>query len=660
MLHLLSSTGVGKFREILEVILNPFQLYTIPLDKWVSAVVDFFVNNFRPLFQAIRLPISFVLDGIQGIFLSVPPLILLVIIGCFIWQIAGRGVAIYSTIALIVIGFLGTWQQAMISLAIVTTAVLFCVAIGLPLGLACARSDRVERSIRPILDGMQTMPSFVYLVPIVMLFGIGSVPGVIVTIIFAVPPLIRLTNLGIRQVPSETVEAGIAFGSTPRQMLWNVQIPLAMPTILAGLNQAILLALSMSVITSMIAVEGLGQMVLKGVGRLDVGLASVGGVGIVLIAVMLDRITRSLGETGDRIPWQKRGPASWLVKQPKYGLATGTAIAIVLLSLIVYPQLTPQTTTKSGQTTATGTSAVVQAGIEAADYSEVILEILKIGLEELGYEFKPPKQLSVPALYLGTNNGDLDLYATSWENMQSSFYEQYKDNGTIEYTGNLVDNALQGYQIDSKTAEQYKIKSIEQLKDPKIAKLFDSDGDGKANLIGCIPGWFCETVIENHLDAYGLRDTVEHDQGEYSAMIAAALAGYKQGKPLLFYTWTPYWLGSALKVGEDVLWLEVPFTSLPESMGNITEKDTTIDGKNLGFPVDSIRILSNQDFLEANPSAKRFFELVNIPIDYINEQQKLVYEGEDDAADIRRHAEEWIENNREQFQGWIEQARQAE
>ncbi|NER36374.1 MAG: glycine betaine/L-proline ABC transporter substrate-binding protein ProX [Oscillatoria sp. SIO1A7] len=658
MLHLLSSTSVGKFRKILEVILDPFQLYTIPLDKWVSAVVDFFVNNFRPLFQAIRLPISLVLDGIQGIFLSVPPLILLVILGCFIWQIAGRGVAIYSTIALIIIGFLGTWQEAMISLAIVTTAVLFCVAIGLPLGLACARSDRVERSIRPILDGMQTMPSFVYLVPIVMLFGIGSVPGVIVTIVFAVPPLIRLTNLGIRQVPSETVEAGIAFGSTPRQMLWNVQIPLAMPTILAGLNQAILLALSMSVITSMIAVEGLGQMVLKGVGRLDVGLASVGGIGIVLIAVMLDRITRSLGEIGERTPWQKRGPASWLVKQPKYGLAIGTAIAIVLLSLIVYPQLTPQTTTKSGQST--GTSAVVQVGTSTSEYAAVILQILKIGLEELGYEFKPPKQLSVPALYLGTNNGDLDLYATSWENMHRSFYQQYKNNGTVEYSGNLVENALQGYQIDLKTAEKYKITSIEQLKDPKIAKIFDSDGDGKANLIGCIPGWSCEKVIEHHLDTYGLRDTVEHDQGEYSAMIAAAIAGYKQGKPLLFYTWTPYWLGSALKVGEEVLWLEVPFTSLPESMGNMTEEDTTSNGKNTGFPVDRIRILSNREFLEANPSAKRFFELVNIPIDYINEQQRLVYEGEDDPADIRRHAEEWIENNREQFQGWIEEARQAE
>lgn len=518
----------------------------------------------------------------------------------------------------------------------------------------------MERTVRPILDGMQTMPSFVYLVPIVMLFGIGSVPGVIVTIVFAVPPLIRLTNLGIRQVPAETVEAGIAFGSTARQMLWNVQIPLAMPTILAGLNQAILLALSMSVITSMIAVEGLGQMVLKGVGRLDVGLASVGGVGIVLIAVMLDRITRSLGKTSERTPWQERGPMSWFVKQPKYRLAIGSAIAVVLLSLIVYPQMVPQTTTGSnGTRTEAGTRTVVQAGIEAADYSEVIMQILKIGLEQLGYEFKPPKQLSVPALYLGTSNGDIDLYGTSWENLHKSFYQEYKNDGTVEHVGNLIDNALQGYQIDLKTAKRYNITNLNQLKTPEIAKLFDSDGDGKANLVGCIPGWGCETVIEHHLDAYNLRDTVEHDQGEYSALIASAIARYKQGKPILFYTWTPYWLASALKVGEDVTWLEVPFTSLPEGMGDVSEEDTNFDGKNIGFPVDSIRILSNQEFLDGNPVAKRFLELVAIPIEYINQQQELIYQGEDDAADIRRHAEEWIEQNREEFEGWIEEARQA-
>jgi ABC-type proline/glycine betaine transport system permease subunit len=160
---------------------------------------------------------------------------------------------------------------------------------------------------------MQTIPTFVYLVPVVMLFGIGKVPGVMATIVVALPPLIRLTNLGIRQVSTDVVEAAIAFGSTPWQVLWEAQIPLAMPTILTGLNQTILFALGMSVVTSMIAVPGLGLMVLQGVGRLDVGLAAVGGLGIVLLAIMLDRITQAVGKVNNRGSWRQRGPIGFLL-----------------------------------------------------------------------------------------------------------------------------------------------------------------------------------------------------------------------------------------------------------------------------------------------------------------------------------------------------------
>ncbi|MGB5592942.1 MAG: ABC transporter permease subunit [Crocosphaera sp.] len=279
---------------VIDKIFNPFQLYTIPLDDWITEVINFIVDNFRPFFQAIGLPISWALKSIEWVFISIPPLIFIIIIGLISWKLAGRKITIYSIISLTLIGFVGVWEQAMVSLALVITAVVFCLVVGIPMGILSAKNDRVEGLIRPLLDVMQTLPSFVYLVPVVMLFGIGEVPGVIATIIFAIPPLIRLTNLGIRQVSPEVIEAAIAFGSTPLQVLWEAQIPLGMPTILAGVNQAILMALSMSVITSMIAVPGLGQMVLQGVGRLDVGLAAVGGLGIVLLAIMLDRITQAL------------------------------------------------------------------------------------------------------------------------------------------------------------------------------------------------------------------------------------------------------------------------------------------------------------------------------------------------------------------------------
>ena len=280
----------------IDVILNPFQLYTIPLDDWITEFINFIVDNFRPFFQTISLPIAWGLKSIEWGFIVVPPVIFIIIIGVIAWKLASRKIAVYSIIALTLIGFVGAWEQAMVSLALVVTAVLFCLMVGIPMGVLSAKNDPLERVIRPLLDVMQTLPSFVYLVPVVMLFGIGEVPGVIATIIFAIPPLIRLTNLGIRQVSPEVTEAAIAFGSTPWQVLWEAQIPLAMPTILAGVNQAILMALSMSVVTSMIAVPGLGQMVLQGVGRLDVGLAAVGGLGIVLLAIMLDRMTQAISQ----------------------------------------------------------------------------------------------------------------------------------------------------------------------------------------------------------------------------------------------------------------------------------------------------------------------------------------------------------------------------
>ncbi|MGF1512874.1 MAG: ABC transporter permease [Elainellaceae cyanobacterium] len=307
VLNFIRGFSIAGVASRLDTLLNPFERYTIPLDDWISAAVDVLVNNFRPLFQAISVPIGWILEAIQSGLLAVPPLVLLVLLGLVAWQLAGWRVGVGCLLALTVIGFVGAWEQALVSLSLVLTALIFCVLVGIPLGVACASSDRVEALARPLLDTMQTVPTFVYLVPVVMLFGIGDVPGVIATITYALPPLIRLTNLGIRQVPEDVVEAAIAFGSTPRQVLWEAQLPLAMPTILTGINQTVLFALGMSVITAMIAVPGLGLMVMQGVGRLDVGLAAVGGLGIVALAIILDRITQAIG-TSRPGSWRQRGP----------------------------------------------------------------------------------------------------------------------------------------------------------------------------------------------------------------------------------------------------------------------------------------------------------------------------------------------------------------
>ncbi len=276
---------------------HPFGDAVIPLSDWVVAALSWIVVHFRPAFQAIRIPIDYMLRNVELALQAIPQPIMLLIIFFIAWRANGRKLAVGGVLAFVMIGLIGAWAEAMVTLSLVLTSLAFCVLIGLPLGIASARSDRLQKVMRPVLDAMQTTPAFVYLVPVVMLFGIGNVPGVVVTIIFALAPLVRLTNLGIRQVRPDLIEASRSFGASPWQLLVKVQLPLAMPTIMAGVNQALMLSLSMVVIASMIAVGGLGQMVLRGIGRLDMGLATVGGLGIVLMAIVLDRMTQSVGQS---------------------------------------------------------------------------------------------------------------------------------------------------------------------------------------------------------------------------------------------------------------------------------------------------------------------------------------------------------------------------
>lgn len=281
----------------------------LPVQDSINNGLTWVVDHFRPFFQAVRTPIDATLNGVTDVLQTIPMPALVLLIALLAWQFAGRKLAIGSAVALLCVALLGIWSEAMVTLALVLTSLFFCIAIGLPVGILLASSDLAQRWTRPFLDAMQTTPAFVYLVPVVMLFGIGNVPGVIVTIVFALPPLIRLTNLGIRQVRPDLIEASRAYGASPAQLLWKVQLPLAMPSIMAGINQALMLSLSMVVIASMIAVGGLGQMVLRGIGRLDMGLATVGGLGIVLLAIVLDRITQAMGES-------KRGSARWWATGP--------------------------------------------------------------------------------------------------------------------------------------------------------------------------------------------------------------------------------------------------------------------------------------------------------------------------------------------------------
>lgn len=277
-------------------ILN-FDELRIPLDNWIQAAIDWLVYNYREVFQLIKTPIEVLLESFVWVFTALPPLLIVIVFTLFAWKAAGKRVATFTLLSLLLCGFLGLWNDTMITLAMVLSAVLICAIIGIPLGIAAGRSDKFEMILRPFLDVMQTTPPFVYLVPVVMLFSIGTVSGIIATIVFALPPIVRLTSLGIRHVDVELIEAALTFGSTPSQVLRRVQLPLAMPSIMAGLNQTIMMALSMVVIAALIGAGGLGEPVVQGLNTLDIGLAAVGGICIVVMAMVLDRVTQGLAST---------------------------------------------------------------------------------------------------------------------------------------------------------------------------------------------------------------------------------------------------------------------------------------------------------------------------------------------------------------------------
>ncbi|WP_457580381.1 ABC transporter permease [Ensifer canadensis] len=273
----------------------------------IDSAVNYILDNFSPALDFIATSIGLVTNGLQNGLLSIPmPVGISIFVLLALWRVS-LGFAVFAGLSLSLVGQMGLWAAMMETLSLVIASTVIAMIIGLPLGVAMARRDSVAAVIRPGLDLMQTMPAFVYLIPAAMFFGLGAVPGTIATVIFSMPPVVRLTNLGIRQVHAEFVEAGNAFGCTPTQLLLKVQLPNAMPSIMAGINQTIMLSLSMVVIASMIGAGGLGNTVLTGMQRLDVGTGFEGGLAVVILAVILDRLTQSLGKKGAtwRLPFVK-------------------------------------------------------------------------------------------------------------------------------------------------------------------------------------------------------------------------------------------------------------------------------------------------------------------------------------------------------------------
>ena len=258
--------------------------------------LEWITTDFGPALDAIGGGVRAVVEVLEAGLLALPAYAWIVVFVGMAWRLAGRAVAVFTAAGMSLIAYgMDLWPATMETLALVLASTLLALVMGVPLGVWAAKRTWVNRGIRPALDFMQTMPAFVYLIPAVLLFRLGAVPGVLATVVFSMPPVVRLTNLGIRQVPGEVIEASQAFGATPWQQLWKVELPVALPTILAGINQTIMLALSMVVIAALIGAGGLGQYVLRGITQLQIGVGFESGLAVVILAIFLDRVTQGLG-----------------------------------------------------------------------------------------------------------------------------------------------------------------------------------------------------------------------------------------------------------------------------------------------------------------------------------------------------------------------------
>ncbi|PMC82450.1 ABC transporter permease [Anaerococcus hydrogenalis] len=275
---------------------------SIPLVGFIDNLVEWLRLHASFIFNPIRDFINFTVELFIKIFSVFPPLLFIIVVAALAYYLTKKikGITIFSILSLLLIWNLDYWDDMVITLSIVVTSALLAIIIGIPLGIWTSKSESVEKVIMPLLDFMQTMPAFVYLIPAVSFFGIGMAPGVISSVIFAMPPAVRMTNLGIKEVPSDLVEAADSFGSTPKQKLFELELPMAKPSIMAGINQTLMLTLSMVVVASMIGAPGLGNVIYTSVSRNDVGVGFASGIAIVILAVILDRLTQALSKKNNR------------------------------------------------------------------------------------------------------------------------------------------------------------------------------------------------------------------------------------------------------------------------------------------------------------------------------------------------------------------------
>ncbi|MFE9353847.1 ABC transporter permease/substrate binding protein [Streptomyces olivaceoviridis] len=502
----------------------------IHLGDWVDSGVNWLVDHLSWLFDAIRAVMEGMYDGIDAVLAAPEPLLMAGILAVLAWWLRGLLAGVLAFAGFALVDSLDLWDRAMSTLALVLVATVIALVISVPLGIWAARSRAVGAAVRPVLDLLQTMPSMVLLIPAMLFFGLGTAAGVVATLIFALAPGVRMTELGIRQVDAELVEAAEAFGTSPRDILWRVQLPLALPTIMAGVNQVIMLGLSMVVIAGMVGTGGLGGAVNEAIGQLDIGYGFEAGVAIVVLAIYLDRVTGALGTQlsplGRRAAAKARTRAWSYRPRPAVAVVGVVVLALVAGGLGIFGS-SAGTSEASGADIGKGKE--IRIGYIPWDEGIASTFLWKELLEERGFKVTTTQYAAGP-LYTGLATGQLDFQTDSWlPTTHAEYWAKY---------GERLDDLGKWYGPTSLelTVPSY-VKDVNSLADLK-----DHASEFQGKIIGIEPSAGMMGLLKSKvLKEYGLQGGYDVVDGSTPAMLAELKRAYARKQPVVVTLWSPHW-----------------------------------------------------------------------------------------------------------------------
>lgn len=572
-----------------------FTIPKLPVADWVTSLVDWMTNNLSGFFNIIKVIANAMMNGVTDTLLFVNPLLTIVLVGLAAFFIGRKkwGLPTFTVLGLLFIYNQGLWTDLMNTVTLVIFSTLFSVILGVPLGILMAKNKRAASIINPILDFMQTMPSFVYLIPAVSFFSIGIVPGVFASVIFALPPTVRMTNLGITQIPTELVEASDSFGSTPRQKLFQLELPIAKPTIFAGINQTLMLALSMVVTASMIGAPGLGLGVMSALQLTDVGSGFVYGVSLVILAIIMDRFTQRLNQ-----PVTARQPKTAQEKKRTRYIWLGAILSFLALfgARLVISSMQEQNEKV--------TLGYVNWESEVAS-TNVMAEVLK----EQGFDVDL-QELNNTALWQSVANGAVDASLSAWlPTTHGDLYDKYKDQ--LEDLGPNLTGVKTGLVVPA----YMDVTTIEDL----------SDQAGK-QITGIEPGAGVMTAAEKTINAYSNLSDWQLVPSSTGPMIKTLETAISNQEDVVITGWSPHWMFSSY----DLKYLEDPKGTMGES--------------------EAIHTLTRKGFGDDHAKAQKILDNFN----WTQSDMESVMLDIHNGMSPSEAAQKWISNNQETVNSWIQ------